>query len=174
MGICTKCYKHRAVKQAEGSKRRFKMTDLKASSGPTSEPVQGRHSGLILGFARWSFNRLFVDPEVPLKRAPFCRKKHLGFFCGPQTGFLARCQVGPHPAVQRIYIYIYIYIVAIYAIYIYIYWPFEVLLSGPSLLFTKHCLSKNTIQIGVSALFFSKQIARANLRCYYLGQVGHF
>ena len=33
-------------------------------------------------------------------------------------------------------------------------WPFEVLLSGPSLFFTKHCLSKNTIKIGVSALFF--------------------
>ena len=32
-------------------------------------------------------------------------------------------------------------------------WPFEVLLSGPSLLFTKHCLSENTIKIGVSAFF---------------------
>ena len=36
-------------------------------------------------------------------------------------------------------------------------WPFEVLLSGPSLFFTKHCLSKNTIKIGVSALFFWKK-----------------
>ena len=54
-------------------------------------------------------------------------------------------------------------------------WPFEVLLSGPSLLFTKHCLSKTLYKIGVSALFFfEKKIARANLRCYYLGQVGHF
>ena len=43
------------------------------------------------------------------------------------------------------YIYIYIYIccgVIIWAKF----WPFEVLLSGPSLLFTKHCLSKNTIK----------------------------
>ena len=28
--------------------------------------------------------------------------------------------------------------------------------------------------IGVSAQFFCKKNARANLRCYYLGQVGHF
>ena len=53
-------------------------------------------------------------------------------------------------------------------------WPFEVLLSGPSLLFTKHCLSKNTITIRGFSTFFWKKIARANLRCYYLGQVGHF
>ena len=39
----------------------------------------------------------------------------------------------------------------------------------------KHCLSKNTIKIGVSAFFFcKKKLRRANLRCYYLGQVGHF
>ena len=37
---------------------------------------------------------------------------------------------------------------------------FEVLLSGPSLFFTKHCLSKNTINIGVSAPFFFEKFAR--------------
>ena len=42
-------------------------------------------------------------------------------------------------------------------------WPFEVLLSGPSLFFTKHCLSKNTIKIGVSALFFLKKKLRAQI-----------
>ena len=42
------------------------------------------------------------------------------------------------------------------------------------------CFLQNTVcqkkhyKIGVSALFFWKKIARANLRCYYLGQVGHF
>ena len=53
-------------------------------------------------------------------------------------------------------------------------WPFEVLLSGPSLFFYKTLFVKNTIKIGVSALSFFEKIARANLRCYYLGQVGHF
>ena len=67
-----------------------------------------------------------------------------------------------------------IYIYMLWCYYLGQVWPFEVLLSGPSLFFTKHCLSKNTIKIGVSALFFLKKIARANLRCYYLGQVGHF
>ena len=67
--------------------------------------------------------------------------------------------------------------------YIYIY--AVVLLSGPSLAFWgviiwakfafyKTLFVKNTIKIGGSAPFFWKEIARANLRCYYLGQVGHF
>ena len=68
----------------------------------------------------------------------------------------------------------YIYIYMLWGYYLGQVWPFEVLLSGPSLFFTKHCLSKNTIKIGVSALWFLEKIARANLRCYYLGQVGHF
>ena len=36
-------------------------------------------------------------------------------------------------------------------------WPFWKLLSGPSLFFLKHRLPKNTIKIGVSALFFWKK-----------------
>ena len=71
----------------------------------------------------------------------------------------------PHTYMHAyIHIYIYIYIYTCIHVYIYTYmlwcyylgqvWPFEVLLSGPSLFFTKHCLSKNTIKIGVSALFF--------------------
>ena len=50
----------------------------------------------------------------------------------------------------------YIYIYMLWCYYLGQVWPFEVLLSGPSLLFTKHCLSKNTIKIGVSTLFFWK------------------
>ena len=49
---------------------------------------------------------------------------------------------------------VYIYIYMLWCYYLGQVWPFEVLLSGPSLFFTKHCLSKNTIEIGVSALFF--------------------
>ena len=48
------------------------------------------------------------------------------------------------------------------------------LLSGPSLFFYKHRLSKNTIEIGVSALFLKNKIARKNFKCYYLVQVGVF
>ena len=51
----------------------------------------------------------------------------------------------------------------LYSIYI---GPFKVLLSGPSLFFTKRCLSKNTINILGFSTFFWKKIARA---CYYLG-----
>ena len=40
-------------------------------------------------------------------------------------------------------------------------WPFEVLLSEPSLLFTKHCLSKNTIKNrGFSPFFLKTNCAR--------------
>ena len=75
-----------------------------------------------------------------------------------------------------------IYIYMLWCYYLGQVWPFEVLLSGPSLLFTKHCLSKNTIKIGVSALFvfFEKNCARkfevllsgpswSCLRCSQLG-----
>ena len=57
---------------------------------------------------------------------------------------------------RHIYI-IYIYIYMLWCYYLGQVWPFEVLLSGPSLFFRKHCLSKNTIKIGVSALFFAKK-----------------
>ena len=40
---------------------------------------------------------------------------------------------------------IYIYIYKLWCYYLGQVWPFEVLLSGPSLLFTKHCLSKKTL-----------------------------
>ena len=68
-----------------------------------------------------------------------------------------------------------IYIYMLWCYYLGQVWPFEVLLSGPSLLLTKHCLSKRKHykNRGFST-FFLKAIARANLRCYYLGQVGHF
>ena len=49
------------------------------------------------------------------------------------------------------------YIYMLWCYYLGQVWPFEVLLSGPSLLFTKHCLPKNTIQIGVSALSVLKK-----------------
>ena len=56
-----------------------------------------------------------------------------------------------------------IYIYMLWCYYLGQVWPFEVLLSGPSLLFTKYCLSKNTIKIGVSALFFCKKKLRAQI-----------
>ena len=75
------------------------------------------------------------------------------------------------------YVCMYVY-TCIYT-YIHIYylgqvWPFEVLLSGPSLLFYKTLYVKKQYKNRVSVQFFEKQIARANLRCYYLGHVGHF
>ena len=69
-------------------------------------------------------------------------------------------------------------------IYIYIY--AVVLLSGPSLAFwgviiwAKFAFYKTLFvkkhykNRGFSTFFLKKKIARANLRCYYLGQVGHF
>ena len=65
------------------------------------------------------------------------------------------------------YIYIYIYIYMLWCYYLGQVWPFEVLLSGPSLpVYKTLFVKKNTINIGVSALFFWKKIARANLRCF--------
>ena len=40
--------------------------------------------------------------------------------------------------------------------------------------FIKHRLSKNTIKIGISALFLQNKIARQNFKCYYLVQVDAF
>ena len=64
-------------------------------------------------------------------------------------------KLGPWDNFTAIYVYIYIYMLWCY--YLGQVWPFEVLLSGPSLLFTKHCLSKKHYKIGVSALFFWKK-----------------
>ena len=50
-----------------------------------------------------------------------------------------------------------IYIYMLWCYYLGQVWPFEVLLSGPSLFFTKRCLSNNTVKIGVSALFVLKK-----------------
>ena len=54
----------------------------------------------------------------------------------------------------QIYTCMYIYIYMLWCYYLGQVWPFEVLLSGPSLLFTKHCLSKNTIKWGFQHIFF--------------------
>ena len=51
----------------------------------------------------------------------------------------------------------YIYIYMLWGYYLVQVWPFWKLLSGPSLFFLKHRLPKNTIKIGVSALFFLKK-----------------
>ena len=81
------------------------MTNLKAGSGPTSEPVQGSeqvqgpHSGLILGVARWSSNRLFVDPEQSLKFLVFFVVLELAFWQGVKW---ARIRL------SSIYIYIFL------------------------------------------------------------------
>ena len=53
-------------------------------------------------------------------------------------------------------------------------WPFERLLSGPSLFFEKHCLSKSTIKIGYQHILFENKVARKNFKGKYLVQVGHF
>ena len=49
------------------AKKDPKMTNLKAGSGPTREPVQGPQICLILGDSCWSSNRRSVDPEPSLK-----------------------------------------------------------------------------------------------------------
>ena len=75
------------------------------------------------------------------------------------TDSLGTKNVGSRSVMSHIYIYIYM----LWCYYLGQVWPFEVLLSGPSLLFTKHCLSKNTIKIGVSALLFLKKKLRAQI-----------
>ena len=55
------------------------------------------------------------------------------------------------------YIYIYTHTYMLWGYYLVQVWPFWKLLSGPSLFFLKHRLPKNTIKIGVSALFFWKK-----------------
>ena len=62
--------------------------------------------------------------------------------CGPRTILTA---------------YIHIYIYKLWCYYLGQVWSFEVLLSGPSLFFTKHCLSKKHYKIGVSAICFLKK-----------------
>ena len=58
-------------------------------------------------------------------------------------------------------VYIYIYICMLWSYYLVQVWPFEGLLSGPSL-FEKHCLSKTLYKIGVSECFVTKKL-RANI-----------
>ena len=73
---------------------------------------------------------------------------------------------------REIYIYIYMYMLWCY--YLGQVWHFEVLLSGPSLLFYRTLFVKKHYRNRGFSTFFEKQIARTNLRGYYLGQVGHF
>ena len=61
---------------------------------------------------------------------------------------------------SSIYIHTYTYIYMLWCYYLGQVWPFEVLLSGPSLFFTKHCLSKKHYKIGISAFFVVKNCAR--------------
>ena len=99
---------------------------------------------------------------------------------GPKMGISG----GPKLTQQRvciyIYIFIYIYIYLLWCHYLGQVWPFEVSLSGPSLLFTKHCSSKNTIKKGFQHFLFEKNCARkfevllsgpswSFLRCSQLG-----
>ena len=92
------------------------------------------------------------------------KKPNLAYIITPQMG-----QLGPdNHSTAYIYIYIYQHIVV-------------VLISGPSLAFwgviiwakfaflQNTVCQKNTIKVGVRHLFFENKIARANLRCYYLG-----
>ena len=80
-------------------------------------------------------------------------------------------KIRPEPGLMAC-IYIYIYMLWYY--YLGQVWPFEVLLSGPSLLFYKTLFVKKHYNNRGVNTFCEKEIARANLRCYYLGQVGHF
>ena len=70
---------------------------------------------------------------------------------------LKRAKLGPVLTLQ--YMYIYIYIQMLWCYYLGQVWPFEVLLSGPSLFFYRTLFVKNTIEIGVSALFLKKMRA---------------
>ena len=83
------------------------MTNLKAGSVPTGEPVQGPQSVPTLGDVWWSSNRRSVDRTVT-QGPPFCRKKPFLKFWGPELTCLEGSDVDPHPAVQHAYIYIYI------------------------------------------------------------------
>ena len=89
--------------------------NLKAGSGPTSELVQGPHSGLILGVARWSFNRLFVDPEPSLQGLLSAEKEAFLVFLWSSSWLSGKVSSGPAsgcPAYIYICVYIYIYAVA--------------------------------------------------------------
>ena len=80
-------YKNRGLKQNEGGKQDPQMTNLKAGSGPTSEPVQGPHSGLILGVARWSFNRLLGTPNRHSKGPLSAERSSFGCFVVLELAF---------------------------------------------------------------------------------------
>ena len=71
---------------------------------------------------------------------------------------------GPLSSHQDIYIYSY---------YLGQVWPFEGLLSGPSLFFNTVC-KKHYKNRGFSTFCFEKKSVHKNLKGYHLGQVGHF
>ena len=63
----------------------------------------------------------------------------------------------------HIYIYICIYVYMLWCYYLGQVWPFEVLLSGPSLFFANHGLSKNTIKQGFQHCFLVDKKLRAQI-----------
>ena len=121
---------------------------------------------------------VFLDQQKHYKNWEKQAKKILdGFSTQPWTDFqLKNPQILDGFFNSTAYIYIYIYICMLWCYYLGQVWPFEVLLSGLSLFFfTKHCfVPKHCKNRCFSTFVFEKQIARTNLRCYYLGQVGHF
>ena len=99
-------------------------------------------TGPLLNFKNCAFvvvfGLLFKNPLLSARRTRFSKTKkqkktkQLDHFLT-----LKRAKIGP---LFNFTTYIYIYMLRCY--YLGQVWPFEVLLSGPSLLFTKHCLSK--------------------------------
>ena len=142
-----------------------------------------RHEGLHLKNTKvWG-----STSSATTKRVPFNHK--LCFKIGCQTWMLLWGRSG---GVFDVQVWFYVWflfgdmccVVCVFCCYIYIY--AVVLLSGPSLAFWGVIIwakfvfyktlfvKKHYKNRGFSTFFFEKKIARANLRCYYLGQVGHF
>ena len=64
------------------------MTNLKAGSGPTREPVQGPHSVPILGVARWPSKWLLGGPRTVTQMGSILQKEALLiFFVGLELAF---------------------------------------------------------------------------------------
>ena len=69
------------------AKKNSKMTNLKAGSGPTREPVQGPHLVPILGVVRWPSTWLLGGPWTVTHMGSILQKEGSLIFCGPWLAF---------------------------------------------------------------------------------------
>ena len=97
-----------------------KMTNLKAGSGPTREPVPGPHSRLIFRLARWPSNWLLGGPRTVTQKGSILQKEAFCFL-GPELAFWDGVRwTRQRLSSMHIYIYIAIYIYTYIYIYIHI------------------------------------------------------